>query len=713
MNNKLLKIVKTKLNILFAIIILAGATPLQLFIPRAFAASIPRFSTASGNWSDFNTWSDTACDDTPSAVPLGTDTVTICSGDTVTLDSASAVSIDDVIINNGGTLIVTTGGTLTSVGDLTVNVGGTLNVTGGNISAPTKGLKNSGNVTISGGIVSFKDLTEVGTTSMSGGKLVISHDFKPTTPSNFSATGGTVEFSGSNGGAGFGATGTNSYSFYNLLFSAGTQTVHGTANTLLVANDLLFTGSGAVILLASLNTANALYVSGAQQVAGTWGSADSTATNSNDTYFVSGTGLVTIATSPDITPPADPVASPIAGNYNSNQNVTLTSTGSSTIRYSTSATPSTCSSVTEYTSPILVTLSQTLYALACDTAGNTSSASFAYVIDKTDPTIDAGADKTESTFFTQTGSSTDPSGSGIASRLWTTTSGPGTIVFGTYLSDTTTVEADADGTYVIRLSATDNAGNTSFDEFNLVWDTSSLDNDGDGLTNGTEDSSPNFGDANDDGIADKDQSDVTSLPNGVTQKYAALESSDCNLNSDVSIDAESTAFADTGYDYPFGLMNFTLYCQQVERSSEEYSYSFVNEDWAPTATVTQYYYGTFDATKLILRKYDSTTHTYQTITDAVITNITIDGQPVVKVVYSVTDGGPLDQDGEANGIIVDPSGLASVPTQAVLSATTSVIAPNTGLQRQSVLSAITLIFTATGLILVAGAYGKRQPVKNK
>ena len=27
--------------------------------------------------------------------------------------------------------------------------------------------------------------------------------------------------------------------------------------------------------------------------------------------------------------------------------------------------------------------------------------------------------------------------------------------------------------------------------------------------------------------------------------------------------------------------------------------------------------------------------------------------------------------------------------------------------------AITLIFTATGLILVAGAYGKRQPVKNK
>jgi len=36
----------------------------------------------------------------------------------------------------------------------------------------------------------------------------------------------------------------------------------------------------------------------------------------------------------------------------------------------------------------------------------------------------------------------------------------------------------------------------------------------------------------------------------------------------------------------------------------------------------------------------------------------VGGQPVLKVVYSVTDGGPLDEDGTANGVIVDPVGLA-------------------------------------------------------
>ena len=49
----------------------------------------------------------------------------------------------------------------------------------------------------------------------------------------------------------------------------------------------------------------------------------------------------------------------------------------------------------------------------------------------------------------------------------------------------------------------------------------------------------------------------------------------------------------------------------------------------------------------------------------------MNGQPGLQLTYNVTDGGPLDEDGLANGVIVDPVGLAAVPT-------TSTLAPDTG-----------------------------------
>ncbi|MCX6816790.1 MAG: hypothetical protein NTZ93_02915 [Candidatus Beckwithbacteria bacterium] len=109
----------------------------------------------------------------------------------------------------------------------------------------------------------------------------------------------------------------------------------------------------------------------------------------------------------------------------------------------------------------------------CDNAGNCSTApvtSNGANIDKTAPSVNAGADQSKNALFTQIGSATDLI-SGIASVLWTKESGPGTISFGTASLTSTTVSATVDGTYVLRLTATDNAGNSSFDEFNLVWDT--------------------------------------------------------------------------------------------------------------------------------------------------------------------------------------------------------------------------------------------------
>ncbi len=90
--------------------------------------------------------------------------------------------------------------------------------------------------------------------------------------------------------------------------------------------------------------------------------------------------------------------------------------------------------------------------------------------DTTPPSVDAGEDKTTNTLFTQDGSAHDE-GSGIATYAWTKESGPGEITFGSANAEDTTISASADGSYVIRLTATDKAGNLSYDEMVLTWDT--------------------------------------------------------------------------------------------------------------------------------------------------------------------------------------------------------------------------------------------------
>lgn len=88
------------------------------------------------------------------------------------------------------------------------------------------------------------------------------------------------------------------------------------------------------------------------------------------------------------------------------------------------------------------------------------------VIDTTPPTVNAGSDATASTTLSQNATVT-----GAATYQWAKQSGSGAITFGTATAEDTTISADADGTYVIRLTAIDSAGNTAYDEMTLVWDT--------------------------------------------------------------------------------------------------------------------------------------------------------------------------------------------------------------------------------------------------
>lgn len=180
--------------------------------------------------------------------------------------------------------------------------------------------------------------------------------------------------------------------------------------------------------------------------------------------------------------------------------------------------------------------------------------------------------------------------------------------------------------------------------------TATADQDGDDAASAVEKAGPGGGDANNDGIGDYVQPNVTSFVDPVTGQYAVVQSS-CASNTGAS--AAGATQADSGFVYPAGLVSFTLHCSTV----------------GATATVTQYFYGLDFSSLFSLRKYNPATKQYQAVAGATIASATIGGKVATKVTYQITDGGPLDQDGSANGVIVDPVGVAQP----------SASAPNTGL----------------------------------
>jgi len=290
-----------------------------------------------------------------------------------------------------------------------------------------------------------------------------------------------------------------------------------------------------------------------------------------------------------------------------------------------------------------------------DSLGNTSAytAACQITIDTTAATIDAGSDQTTGSAFTQTDSSATDT-NGIATYAWTKVSGPGTITFNHSDVLHPIISTSANGTYVLRLTVTDNAGNTAIDTFTLVWDNSiAPPADNDGVDPSVEAAAPNAGDANNDGLPDADQKDVTSLVNPVTGTYAVMDNADGCQNTNVSQSAASSLTTpDAAYRYPAGLMNFTLACATP----------------GTTAIVHQYFFGVSPA-GLIARKYDPRTHGYTNLPGATLASVTIGGQQALEITYQLTDGSALDADGLTNGTIVDPSGPAVL----------GVSVPNTGL----------------------------------
>jgi hypothetical protein len=93
------------------------------------------------------------------------------------------------------------------------------------------------------------------------------------------------------------------------------------------------------------------------------------------------------------------------------------------------------------------------------------------LVDTISPSVNAGEDVHTNLQIMINPTATD-SGSGIGNYTWILQSGPssGTITWSDPYSLNTSVSADIEGTYVLRLIVRDMAGNSAFDEVNLNWD---------------------------------------------------------------------------------------------------------------------------------------------------------------------------------------------------------------------------------------------------
>jgi hypothetical protein len=207
-----------------------------------------------------------------------------------------------------------------------------------------------------------------------------------------------------------------------------------------------------------------------------------------------------------------------------------------------------------------------------------------------------------------------------------------------------TVSSLLSGTaYTIRFRFIDNIGTGQWGTIQVTT-TGDSDTDDDSSSNIEEASAPNEGDANDDNIQDSQQSNVISYLNPVSGNYSVFETN-CSSIAGFQVGAESSQNPDSNYSYPFGLAGFQITCDN-------------NGD---TARIRQYYYGVEGSELYGVRKWRGG-NTYQQI-PAQNLGMPVNNSVVFLIEYNITDGGEFDDDGVANGIVVDPSGAALLSEQ--------------------------------------------------
>jgi hypothetical protein len=107
---------------------------------------------------------------------------------------------------------------------------------------------------------------------------------------------------------------------------------------------------------------------------------------------------------------------------------------------------------------------------------NPGAASSSFDFDQTAPTVDTGDNiQTNASFSFDSATASDDL-SGIATYAWQKQSGPGTVSFSdANILQPTVTSISHDGTYTLRLTVTDQAGNSTYDDITIIWDTTDPD----------------------------------------------------------------------------------------------------------------------------------------------------------------------------------------------------------------------------------------------
>ncbi|MDH7444068.1 DUF6923 family protein [Aquimarina sp. 2201CG14-23] len=170
--------------------------------------------------------------------------------------------------------------------------------------------------------------------------------------------------------------------------------------------------------------------------------------------------------------------------------------------------------------------------------------------------------------------------------------------------------------------------------------------DGDNIADVIEDAGPNGGDGNDDGTLDSLQGNVGSIPDATGTTYVTLEitSGTCaQITNMESLTEGEVGVLDPAFNYPVGLIDFTLQCGAP----------------GDIASITYYWHGI--STIDFFRKYGSSAPGAMDATYGAFTvttgSATVGAATVPTTTYTLTDGLPGDE--SATGAeIVDPSGPA-------------------------------------------------------
>lgn len=317
----------------------------------------------------------------------------------------------------------------------------------------------------------------------------------------------------------------------------------------------------------------------------------------------------------------------------------------------------------------------TTYTLACNGTNGGASATATATVTVSATPVDASI-----TSFAASPTSITVGQSSTLS--WSVSAGTGCAinqsVGGVATSGTRTVSPTATTTYTLTCNGLN--GGDSDSASVTVTATAPIDTDGDGIMDHIEDAGPNSGDANYDGTPDAQQAGVASFLNSKTNAYNTLVTlgTDCEV-----VDGLTSAASTTSVQ---GVWSFTIDCDSPGQ----------------TAQVKLYLDKQYDFSNWKVNKYSTDLSESVDITSrATFANETLGSRSVTTLRYDITDGGYLDEDGVANGTIVDPLGIvagaATIDDPAAGTGDTGGELSNTGVSIFAVLSAAVAVVVAAGI----------------